>query len=247
MWRRGVTVKSAVTPAATALDGPVLRILAFALAVALFCPLLLWAADRARQPVAVPLRLVVGLAAALIAWTGYTLASSDAGLPVSALVGGAAVVVAISYLGFRTIARRPVRPGKDRISLPVTKPRLGMEWTPFVASLGWGTRSRASRAHDRIRQFVLLADQLQLDPEHQSLVIALKRRVPELLVEWERCCVGASADERHRYSLRTLSILERLASEADQARTTLREDGDRAFDSLERYFAGFTKKGDGTP
>ena len=44
----------------------------------------------------------------------------------------------------------------------------------------------------------------------------------------------------------TLEAQMRAASEADRALTELRQDGDRAFDSLERYFAGFTGKGDRT-
>lgn len=229
-----------------ALDGLMLRILAFALAVAVASRLLLWVADRAWQPVAVPLRVIVGLGAALIAWLGYALAFGDESLSVSALASGCALLVLATYLVFRTVARRSIQPSKDRISLPSTKPRLSVEWAPFVASLGWGARSRASQAHHRIHRFVSHADRLELDPKHQSLVIALKRRVPELLIEWQRCCVGASADERQQYSLRALSILEQLASEADRALTELRQDGDRAFDSLERYFAGFTGKGDRT-
>lgn len=221
-----------------------LRILAFALGVVAIGGLLIWFADRASRPVMTSVRLGGALAAALIAWIVYALASSDDAVPVAALVGGGALLALAGYLVYHAIADRAVRPGRAYISLPATKSRLSKEWGPLLAALAWRNRSRASRAHDRIRLFVQAADRLGLGAEHQSLVIALKRRVPELLIEWQKCCVGATSAERDRYALRTLSILEQLASEADRARARLRDDGDRAFDSLERYFAGFTDKDD---
>lgn len=213
----------------------------FALSAVAIGGLVIWLADRASRAVTASVWLGGAVAAAFVALLVFALGSSEG---VVTLVGGGALLAVAVVLAYRAYAHRLVRPGKGHIGLPVTKSKPSREWAPFVAALGWRNRSRAARAHDGIRRFVLAADLIDLGPDHQSLVIALKRRVPELLIEWEKCCVGASATERDGYALRTLNILEQLASEADRARAKLREDGDRAFDSLERYFEGFTEKND---
>lgn len=225
------------------------RILFFAIAALILCRMLLWLADRSWRAIAFPLRIWVGLTALAMAFIGFAFIANDDNPPVSFLVSGLILVALAAHVMWRLAFRR-WRPSPasvsfaGSVSVPPTATWHDSEhWAPLLSSLGWRQRSRGTQAHARIKRFLAEAEAHGTEERDRDLAIALKRRVPELLAEWQRRCIQASVEERDTYSARTLAILESLASEADQARADLRRDGDRTFDTLERYFTRFTEKG----
>jgi hypothetical protein len=224
-----------------------LRFLLIVVGVVVIGKLLLWAADRSWRLVSSLLRLAVGFAAVLMAFVGYTFLVNDEGGPVSFLVIGAVLTALAAHLVWQLVAGRSRLPSRARSfdSAPATVPSTleKDEWAPFLRSLGWLRRQRAMRCRTRIRQFLDAAGEGDMGFHHRELVIALERRVPELLDAWERSDARGTAIERRRYTDRTLNILEALAAEADRSGIDLRQDEDRRFDTLERYFSHFSARG----
>lgn len=219
-----------------------LRILLLAAAALVLSRLLLWIADRSWRSVALPLRIWVGITSVAMAFIGFAAIANDDEPAASLLIGGLVLVALAAHILWRLAFRR--RPLPASVSVPQTATwQDSGEWAPLLSSLGWRQRSRGAQAHARISCFLAEKEALGVKEHNRDLAIALERRVPELLAEWQRRCAQASAEERQIYSARTLAILESLAAEADQARSDLRRDGDRTFDTLERYFARFTEKG----
>lgn len=201
---------------------------------------LLWLMSRAWRLLAAPRRLLAILAVLAMAAGGIGLIASDSGG--TGMAGGLLLLGAAAYCLVR-LASRKSRPNLARASVPPTAVRFGTdEWSPLFASLSWRQRSRAAHARARIKRYLAEARSSRAVADDPDLSIALERRVPELLAEWQRRCAGASAEEQRAYAARTLSILDDLAAEADRARADLRSDGDRTFDTLERYFSRFTNR-----
>lgn len=218
-----------------------LRFLFFITGVILVGGTLLWLMSRAWRLLAAPLRFLAILVALAMAAGGVGLIASDTGG--TAIAGGLLLLGGAAYCLMKLMSRKS-RPPLAGVSVPPTAKRFGTdEWSPLFTSLGWRQRSRAADARAHIKRYLAEARSLDAVTHDQDLSIALERRVPELLAEWQRCCVGASAEERRAYSARTLSILEGLAAEADRARAELRNNRDRTFDTLERYFSRFTDRG----
>lgn len=224
-----------------------LRILLIGIAALLMGRLLLFVADRSWQIVSLILRLLVGIAAALMAFVGYGLFANEEGGPISFIIVGTILVALALHLLWRMIFSRSKSVRKQSMPAIATVPStLGKdEWSRFLRDLGWLRRQRALNCRARIEQFLTEAGGHDHDCDHRELVIAVERRVPELLGEWERRSAMATVTERRSYSERTLAILESLASEADRARGEIRHRGDRTFDTLERYFSRFSRRDNG--
>ena len=226
-----------------------MRFLLIVLGVVVIGRLLLWAADRSWLLVSFPLRLMVALAAALMAFLGYFFVINEDGGSVPIVILGWFLLALAAHLLWRIVvgrSRSPSQRGSSNIA-PATVPSTlkNDEWAPFLRSLGWLRRQRALRCRTRIRQFLDAAGEADVGIHHRELVIALERRVPELLAAWERSSAAATVDHRRSYSDRTLDILEALATEADRSRADLQQHDDRRFETLERYFSRFSSRGRG--
>lgn len=216
------------------------RFLFFITGVIVIGAALLWLMGRVWRLLAAPLRFLAILLVLAMAAGGIGLITSGDG---EMAMAGGVLLLGVAAYWLTKLTSRKSPPNPAGVSVPPTASRFGTdEWSPLVASLGWRQRSRAADARGSIKRYLVEARQRGLVGHDEGLSIALERRVPELLAEWQRRCAGASAEERQAYGARTLSILEGLAAEADRARAELRSDGDRAFDTLERYFSRFTDR-----
>lgn len=162
------------------------------------------------------------------------------------VVGGAVALISARML-LRLLPNFPrKKEGADRQERPIAWEavhEVDDDWSAFISRLGWSQRPHARRAQASISAFLAEVDSPFSLSAHQTLAIALERRVPELLVECHRRCERATASERRGYLDRTLATLRQLGSEADRARSEVRESDDHKFDTLHRYFSSVTEHG----
>lgn len=185
-------------------------------------------------------RAVLILLASVLALVG--LAVGIAGLEYDALwaaiMGGVLMVLALR-LGWSARRRGPAGSTLGTIGrsgLPSTADLADPHWRRFHKQLGPAERRRAHRAQLAIRGFLAERSSPALTPEHQSLLLSLEKRVPELLDTCVERCRRARQGERDQYLHSTLERLEQIGDEAERARLAVREADDRRLDTLHRYF-----------
>lgn len=153
---------------------------------------------------------------------------------------GAAQLLLAAHLGWRVWRER--RADLRSVTAPSVTSTGPSDWDLFVRSLDRGQRSRAVHARAAIDNFLVAADRAVLDPNNRALTIALRTRIPELMGACRERCLTASEPEQQAYAERTLAVIEQMAREADDARAEIRDHADRQFETLERYFSGFTRQ-----
>lgn len=183
--------------------------------------------------------ILIGLAA-LLALVG--LALGIAGVENDALwaaIPGVVLMLLALRLGWS--ARRQPSSGAftgaiGRSGLPSTADIADPHWKRFEKQLGSSDRNRAQRARLAISGFLAERGSPALTAEHQSLMVSLEKRVPELLDTCVERCRRARHGERGQYLNGTLERLEQIGAEAERARLAVREADDRRLDTLHRYF-----------
>ena len=170
-----------------------------------------------------------------------------AGLEYDALwaaIAGAVLVIMSLRLGWS--ARRRSADGAlpvGRSGLPSTADLADPRWRGFERQLSSGERERARRAQLAIRGYLAERDSPALTAEHQSLLLSLDKRVPELLDTCIDRCRRARQTERRHYVETTLQRLEQIGTEAERARLEVRRADDQRLEVLHRYFDGVAAPG----
>lgn len=186
-------------------------------------------------------RVILMSIAALLALTG--LALGVAGLEFdqlwAAVVGGVILLMALR-VGWAA-RRRRAKVGESRTGLPSTADLFDPRWRSFERLLSASEQRRSRQAQASIQGFLRERDSPALTADHQSLLLSLERRVPELLDTCnERCRRGTSQERRH-YLEGTLQRLEQIGRQAEIARLEVRGSDDQRLEVLHRYFDGVTE------
>jgi hypothetical protein len=180
---------------------------------------------------------LIGIAS-LLALVG--LALGIAGLEfdqIWAAVVGLVVLLMAARVGWSARRRKP-RPGESRSGLPSTADLFDPRWRSFERMLGAPDQRRARRAQASIRGFLAERNSPGLSAAHQSLLLSLERRVPELLDACHDRCHRATPEERRHYLDGTLERLEQIGRQAEVAREEVRGADDQRLEVLHRYFDG---------
>ena len=186
-------------------------------------------------------RALVITIASLLALIG--LAIGIAGLEYDAwwaAIAGVALLVMSFRLGWnvRRSRSRSSDVGIGRSGLPSTADLADPRWRRFQKQLVGGDRQRAHNAQLAIQGFLAERTSPALTSEHQSLLLSLEKRVPELIDACTERCRRARAPERARYLEDTLQRLEQIAGQAERARVEVRRADDQRLEVLHRYFDG---------
>ena len=185
-------------------------------------------------------RAVIITLASLLALVGLVV--GIAGLEYDAwwaAVAGAVLLLMSVRLGW-SVRRRSPRSSEQlaagRSGLPSTADLADPRWRRFEKQLGGPERDRAHRAQLSIRGFLAERHSPALTAEHQSLIMSLEKRVPELLDACNERCRQARPAERRQYLQPTLERLEQIGAEAERARVAVRAADDQRLETLHRYF-----------
>jgi len=122
--------------------------------------------------------------------------------------------------------------------VPSTNLLPDLRWRKLEKVLTWPERQRARLARESIQGFLAERQSSSLTHEHQSLLVSLERRVPELIDTCLDRCQRARSDERRTYVNETLERLAQIGAEAEQARAEVRAADDQRLEVLHRYFDG---------
>ena len=223
-----------------------LRILA-ALVGSLAFALLLAAGERLHRPLNRLFRASLIGAVALLALIGLAIGvagvTNDAWW--AAVIGGVFLALA-ARLGWKL--RRSGRERTEALrrgpGVPSTNLVPDLRWRKLDKCLTWPERQRARLARESIHGFLAERQSPSLSHEHQSLLVSLERRVPELIDTCLERCQRARPEERRGYVDETLDRLVQIAAEAEQARAEVRAADDQRLQVLHRYFDGKTTRPD---
>ncbi|HVF83612.1 MAG TPA: hypothetical protein VM913_05525 [Sphingomicrobium sp.] len=214
----------------------------FALAATLGLAALLAASQRVGPAFGRLWRAVLMVVACVLALLGLVVAV--AGLEHdawwAAIAGGGLMLISLR-LGW-SARQRPAGPldefAAGRNGLPSTTDLADPRWRRFEKQLGAHERARAHRAQVAIRGFLAERSSSALTAEHQSLLLSLEKRVPELIDTCVERCRRARPPERQEYLDTTLKRLEQIGAQAERARVAVREADDQRLKVLHRYFDG---------
>lgn len=180
---------------------------------------------------------LVGLAAMLVL-TGLLIGTAglwqDAGW--AAVLGGLVVGLGAALAWGVRSARRQLSGIFHGVSVPRAGSLPDPRWLRLSRELGWTERQQARLARERIAGFLAERGSESLSSEHQSLIISLERRVPELIDTCLDRCRGARGEERQRYLGETLGRLRQIGEQAERARAEVRAADDQRLQVLHRYF-----------
>ncbi|WP_205479641.1 hypothetical protein [Sphingomonas arenae] len=219
-----------------------LRILA-ALVGSLAFAILLAMGERLHGPLNRLFRAALAGAVALLVLIGLAVGTAGVANEAwwAAVIGGLLLALA-ARLGWKL--RRSGRERDDamrrRPGVPSTNLLPDLRWRKLDKCLTWPERQRARLARESIQGFLAERQSPSLTHEHQSLLVSLERRVPELIDTCLERCQRARPDERRAYVDETLGRLVQIAAEAEQARAEVRAADDQRLQVLHRYFDGKT-------
>lgn len=109
-------------------------------------------------------------------------------------------------------------------------------WVRLSALLDRSQREQARVARERIRAFVGEGRSAALGSHEAQLLISCERRVPELIDACLERCQGARPGEKCDYAGATLDRLVRIGEEAEEARRSIRQQGDGRLLTMQTYF-----------
>lgn len=222
-----------------------LRIVA-ALVGSLAFALLMAAGERVHRPLNRLIRAAVVGLVGLLCLIGLVIGA--AGLVNeawwAAVIGGLFLLLA-ARLGWKLRRRAAARESTVRRGpgVPSTNLLPDLRWRKLDKCLSWPERQRARLARESISGFLAERQSPSLTHEHQSLLVSLERRVPELIDTCLDRCQRARPDERRAYVNETLDRLVQIGAEAEQARAEVRTADDQRLQVLHRYFDGKTARG----
>lgn len=219
-----------------------LRIMA-ALVGSLALALLLSLGERLHRPLTRLVRGLITLAVVMMALIGVAITATGFANEAwwAALIGGLFLMVA-ARLGWKLRRRtKEVDEAMRRgFGVPSTNLLPDLRWRKLDRCLGWSDRQRARHARVSIQGFLAERQSPSLTHEHQSLLVSLERRVPELIDTCLDRCQRARPEERRTYVDETLDRLLQIGAEAEQARAEVRSADDQRLQVLHRYFDGQT-------
>ena len=219
-----------------------LRILA-ALVGSLAFALLMAAGERMRRPLSRLFRAFLLGAASLLALIGLVIGTVGVANETwwAAVIGGLFLALA-ARLGWKLRRSRTERDDASQRGpgVPTTNFLPDPRWRKLDRCLSWPERQRARLARESIQGFLAERQSPSLTHEHQSLLVSLERRVPELIDTCLDRCQRARPEERRAYVDETLNRLVQIGAEAEQARAEVRSADDQRLQVLHRYFDGKT-------
>jgi hypothetical protein len=217
-----------------------LRILA-ALVGSLLLTLLLTFGERIEQPLARLVRSLLLAVVAALVLVGLVIGTAGALNEAWWAAAIGAVIVLIAARMAWKVHRRQREQGaamQRGPTVPSTNLVPDLRWRKLDGVLSWSDRQRSRLAREHIRGFLAERQSPSLTPEHQSLLVSLDRRVPELIDTCLDRCQRARPDERRAYVASTLEKLARIGDEAERARQEVRAADDTRLQVLHRYFDG---------
>lgn len=200
---------------------------------------------RMWRPLALLQKLVCGVGLGLLLLLSLALVASGYesgawGAVAGGLVGGLFV---LKFTGQLLVTPAGVHSPTKKESMPLPRQQpISDAWPAFTAKLPWTQRHRANRVKASLDSFLAEQHSRSLSIEHQSLLVTIDRRVPELLAECLARCVRATPREQRGYVERGLVSLEKIAAQAERARQEIREADDRELEVLHHYFEEVSSK-----